>query len=261
MIKHPYHIVDPRPWPITRATGVLLIVRGMARWWNKFTINLTLRLIGMVVLLITVRQWWRDVSREATLQGKHTHKVESGIRTGIILFIVREIFFFFAFFWAFFHSSLRSNVGAGAVWPPTGVNAIDPFGVPLLNTTVLLSSGASITWAHISLLIGNWIEAFLSLSITVGLGLFFTILQRFEYAFCPFSMSDSIYGSTFYLATGFHGLHVVIGTLFIIAMWGRLLVNHFSQRHHFGFEARAWYWHFVDVVWLFLYVCIYWWGF
>ena len=261
MQKHPYHIVDASPWPITGSIGILLLVSGLAGWINKYDSQISLLLMGALVLLLTVTQWWRDVSREATIQGKHTVKVETGIRTGMILFIVSEICFFFAFFWSFFHSSLSSNVETGAIWPPRGVTSINPFDVPLLNTTVLLSRGATITWSHISLMNSIWLEAHLSLALTVSLGILFTVLQVFEYVTCQFSMSDSIYGRTFYLSTGFHGLHVLIGTLFILTIWLRHLHGHFSQCRHFGFEARAWYWHFVDVVWLFLFLCIYWWGY
>ena len=259
MEKHPFHIVDPRPWPLTGSVGAFLFINGIVSSFHKFGISLLL--LGFALIVLTITQWWRDICREATLQGKHTMKVEEGIRLGITLFITSEVFFFVAFFWAFFHSSLRPNVEVGNTWPPTYIMPIGPFDVPLLNTTVLLSRGAAITWAHIAMLRAKWIEANIRLGLTFSLGLLFTILQWGEYISCSFTMADSIYGSTFFLATGFHGLHVIIGTVFIGAIWGRLLLGHFSDKHHFGFEGRAWYWHFVDVVWLFLFLCVYWWGY
>jgi len=164
------------------------------------------------------------------------------------------------FFGLFFHSRLAPTVEIGVAWPPTGITPLNPFLVPLLKTAVLLSSGVTITWAHHSILAGNHSEAVQALSLTVALGLYFTILQAWEYIDSPFTIADRIYGSTFFVATGFHGLHVIIGTTFLFVCLLRLINRHFSAHHHFGFEAAAWYWHFVDVVWLFLYVCIYWWG-
>ena len=256
-MKHPFHIVDNRPWPITASVGALLFTSGIAR--SLRNVENKLLWFGLALILITIFQWWRDVSREASLQGKHTTSVEVGLRSGMLLFITREVFFFFTFFWAYFHASLSPNVEIGSRWPP--VPRIDPFGVPLLNTTVLLSRGATITWAHMAVLSSHRIEAGVRFAWTVMLGIFFTLLQVREYLNSRFTISDSVYGRTFFLATGFHGLHVVIGTLFILVMWIRHCWGHFSRVHHFGFEASAWYWHFVDVVWLFLYVRIYWWGF
>ena len=258
MSKHPFHLVDPRPWPITGACGTLLLLSGFVRIFTKY--DKILIWLGLILLILTISQWWRDVTREATIQGKHTSKVEDGMRIGMLLFIMSEVCFFFAFFWAYFHSSLSPNIEVGAKWPPIRIIAIRPFDVPLLNTTVLLSRGATITWAHMGLLRSERLEVHISLGITISLGCLFTILQWIEYNFSTFSMADSVYGSTFFLATGFHGLHVLIGTLFIIVIWIRQMLGHFSRTHHFGFEGRAWYWHFVDVVWLFLFLCIYWWG-
>ena len=259
MTRHPYHIVDIRPWPLTRAVGTFFMTAGLGRYLNKY--DQTLRLVGLIILIITLSQWWRDVTREAVLQGKHSNKVEDGLRLGILLFITREVCFFFTFFWTFFHSSLSVGHELGGIWPPVGVEPLNPFDVPLLNTTVLLSSGATITWAHMSLLNSQWLEAHISFAATVMLGSFFTFLQAVEYSRCSFTIADSVLGSTFYVVTGFHGLHVVIGSLFIAVIWIRHYINHFSSLHHIGFEASAWYWHFVDVVWLLLFICLYWWGF
>lgn len=196
--------------------------------------------------------------RERRMQGFHGMVVARGLRMGVVLFIVSEVCFFFAFFWAFFHSSLSSAIELGSVWPPVGVNPLAPWGVPLLNTVVLLSSGVSVTWAHHSLICGLWGEGVLGLFFTVLLGLYFTFLQGIEYAECRFSLGDRVYGTTFFVATGFHGLHVIIGSRFLLVCLIRHLLCHFTRGHHLGFEAAAWYWHFVDVVWLFLFVSIYW---
>ena len=178
----------------------------------------------------------------------------------MVLFIVSEVMFFFGFFWAFFHSALAPVPEIGSVWPPLGIQTIDAWGLPLFNTSLLLTSGVTITWAHHAIVCGNRTNALKGLLCTIILAVIFTIIQFVEYLEAPFTISDSIYGSTFYLATGFHGLHVVIGTIFLIVTTLRLINHHFTKEHHFGFEAAAWYWHFVDVVWLFLFVVIYWWG-
>jgi cytochrome c oxidase subunit 3 len=204
--------------------------------------------------------WWRDVVREATFEGHHTSFVQLGLRYGMILFIVSEVMFFVAFFWAFFHSSLAPTVEIGAVWPPKGIEVLNPWEIPFLNTVILLSSGASVTWAHHAIIIGDRKQAMYGLILTVLLAIFFTAFQVMEYYDAPFTISDSVYGSTFFLATGFHGFHVFVGTVFLTVCLFRLMNFHFTKNHHFGFEAAAWYWHFVDVVWLFLFVSIYWWG-
>lgn len=217
-------------------------------------------MFGLIITLLIIFQWWRDITRERTFQGLHSSKVFLRIKIGIILFIISEIFFFFSFFWRFFHLSLTQCIELGIKWPPTGIQVFNPFIIPLLNTIILLTSGISITWAHYSL-INNKFKRFISrISITIILGIYFSFLQTYEYLEAQFNISDSSYGSTFFIATGFHGLHVLIGTLFLIISFLRNLKIHFSKNHHFGFEAAAWYWHFVDIVWLFLYISIYWWG-
>lgn len=256
--NHPYHLVNVSPWPLTGALAALFITLGIVEWFHSP--NNLLMTVGAFTIILTIIQWWRDVIRERTFQGNHSFKVSKGIRWGIILFITSEVFFFLSFFWAFFHSSLAPNVELGLTWPPQGIYPFNPIQIPLLNTLILLSSGASITWAHHALLQNNYTQTVSRLIITIILGIYFTILQGYEYIEAPFTIADSIYGSTFFMATGFHGLHVIIGTLFIIITLARQLKPHFSSRHHFGFEAAAWYWHFVDVVWLFLYISVYWWG-
>ena len=255
---HPFHLVDLSPWPLTSSLGAFLLTRGLVKMF--YSGQITLLWFGRLILVLSRVQWWRDVSREATFQGLHSKKVLTGIELGIVLFIVSEIIFFFSFFWAFFHSSLSPRGELGILWPPAGISPLDPFSVPLLNTVILLSSGVTVTWAHRALVEGYHKRALTSLLLTVVLGLYFIRVQYLEYCTSRFTIRDSVFGSVFFVATGFHGFHVIIGTLFLAACLGRLLRGHFSNNHHFGFEASAWYWHFVDVVWLFLFCFVYWWG-
>nr|ASY98072.1 cytochrome c oxidase subunit III [Brunneria borealis] len=256
--NHPYHLVTYSPWPIITATSIMVAMLGFINFSYKFNSNLML--FGTLIVIMSSIQWWRDVIRESTYQGYHTQKVMSGLRWGMILFIVSEVFFFISFFWTFYHSSLSPSIEIGAAWPPAGIIPFNALQVPLLNTTVLLASGITITWSHHGLLENNNNQAIQGLIFTVILGLYFTAPQLYEYYEAPFTIADSIFGSTFFVATGFHGLHVVIGTTFLITCLSRMISLHFTSEHHFGFEAAAWYWHFVDVVWLFLYISIYWWG-
>lgn len=258
MPRQPFHLVEFRPWPLTSALGAFLLAIGLTRWFHNH--GSTILIIAGLVISLSMIQWWRDIIREATFLGAHTSYVTNGLRWGIILFILSEVCFFFAFFWAFFHRSLAPTPEIGCCWPPVGITPINPFRVPLLNTSVLLASGVTVTWAHHSLIEGNRTSAIQALSITVILGIYFSFLQLGEYYTAPFSIADRIYGTTFYVSTGFHGAHVLIGTIFLSVCLLRTLLNHFSTGHHFGFEAAAWYWHFVDVVWICLYLCIYWWG-
>jgi cytochrome c oxidase subunit 3 len=256
--NHPFHLVDYRPWPLTGAIGAITLTAGLTKWFHLYKIDLFF--LGFFITILTIFQWWRDISREGTFQGLHTLPVTLGLRWGIILFIISEVFFFIRFFWAFFHSSLSPTIELGKIWPPTRIIVFNPFQVPLLNTAILLSSGVTVTWAHHRLIENNHSQTKQSLFFTIILGIYFTLLQAYEYIEASFTIADSIYGSTFFIATGFHGLHVLIGTSFLLICLIRHINNHFSNYHHFGFEAAAWYWHFVDVVWLFLYISIYWWG-
>nr|AII02306.1 cytochrome c oxidase subunit III [Cameraria ohridella] len=256
--NHPYHLVDFSPWPLTGALGCLTLTAGMVKWFHEF--NIILIMLGYIIIMLTMYQWWRDICREGTLQGKHTILVSKGLRWGMILFIVSEVFFFLSFFWAFFHSSLSPNIEIGMSWPPMMIMPFNPFQIPLLNTIILISSGITVTWAHHALMSSNYSQTLQGLSLTIILGVYFSLLQLFEYIEASFTIADSIYGSTFFMATGFHGLHVIIGTVFLTVCLIRHKIWHFNMNHHFGFEAAAWYWHFVDVVWLFLYISIYWWG-
>nr|YP_010596128.1 cytochrome c oxidase subunit III [Acanthaspis pedestris]WAJ48460.1 cytochrome c oxidase subunit 3 [Acanthaspis pedestris] len=256
--NHPYHLVDYSPWPLTGSIGAMTLTSGMIMWFHKN--DMSLYLLGVTITIMTMIQWWRDISREGTYQGKHTMAVTTGLKWGMILFIVSEVFFFLSFFWGFFHSSLAPTVEIGMNWPPQGILTFNPMQIPLLNTMILLCSGITVTWAHHSLMESNHSQATQALFITVILGLYFTLLQAYEYYESSFTISDSVYGSCFFMATGFHGIHVIIGTTFLSVCLMRHMLWHFSSKHHFGFEAAAWYWHFVDVVWLFLYISIYWWG-
>nr|BAW88931.1 cytochrome c oxidase subunit III [Danionella dracula] len=255
---HPYHMVDPSPWPLTGAVAALMITTGLATWFHQGSV--TLLILGLLLFILTAAQWWRDIIRESTFQGNHTSLVQNGLRNGMVLFIVSEVFFFLGFFWGFYHSSSIPEGSLVVSWPPAGLHSIGPRDVPFLNTTVLLASGVSVTWTHQSIVSTRRIPAIQSFIMTVVLGVYFTILQMLEYLEASFTMSDSVYGSSFFMATGFHGLHVMIGTTFLMTCFTRLIQYHYTTDHHFGFEAAAWYWHFVDVVWLFLYVSIYWWG-
>nr|AVW86168.1 cytochrome c oxidase subunit 3 [Laetmonice producta] len=258
MIRQPFHLVEFSPWPIAASTGALLSTIGLAAWFHGYSLSCVA--FGLFIIIMSMIQWWRDVIREGTYLGFHTILVTKGLRWGMILFITSEVLFFFAFFWAFFHSSLAPTPELGCMWPPIGIYPLNPFSIPLLNTAVLLASGVTVTWAHHSIMNNNHNETIQALIITVSLGTYFTILQAGEYWEAPFSIADSIYGSTFFVATGFHGLHVMIGSSFLLVCLFRSILHHFSNNHHFGFEAAAWYWHFVDVVWIFLYLSIYWWG-
>nr|YP_003331008.1 cytochrome c oxidase subunit III [Adelium sp. NCS-2009]ACM45068.1 cytochrome c oxidase subunit III [Adelium sp. NCS-2009] len=256
--NHPFHLVDVSPWPILGSLSALIMMSGIIKWFHFF--NNSLMLMGMATMLMIMYQWWRDISREASFQGLHTYTVTMGLRWGMVLFITSEVFFFLSFFWSFFHNSLSPNIELGMAWPPKGVETFNPIQIPLLNTLILLTSGITVTWAHHSLMENNMKQATQSLLFTVILGLYFSALQGYEYLESSFSISDAAYGSSFFVATGFHGIHVIIGTTFLLVCLLRHMNNQFSQIHHFGFEAAAWYWHFVDVVWLFLYISIYWWG-
>nr|ABQ11834.1 cytochrome c oxidase subunit 3 [Iphiteon panicea] len=255
---HPYHLVEPSPWPIIGSYAALFLTIGSILYFH-YT-HTTILISGFIITTLIMIVWWRDTIRESSFQGLHTTKVQTGLKQGMILFISSEVLFFFSFFWAFFHSSLAPTTEIGASWPPEGISPLNPIAIPLLNTIVLLSSGITVTWTHHSLITSQKNEALISLTWTILLGIFFTSLQALEYHDSSFTITDSIYGSTFFVATGFHGLHVLIGTTFLSICWLRINKNHFTNTHHIGFETSAWYWHFVDVVWLFLYTCIYWWG-
>nr|YP_004222747.1 cytochrome c oxidase subunit 3 [Glaucocystis nostochinearum]ADW83119.1 cytochrome c oxidase subunit 3 [Glaucocystis nostochinearum] len=258
--RHPYHLVDPSPWPFGAALSAFVFLIGGVLYMHSYQKGSFVLSFGFLLLLLTMALWWRDVIREATFEGQHTKIVKHGLRYGFLLFIVSEVMFFFGFFWAFFHSSLSPAIEIGGKWPPVGLEVLDPWKIPLANTIILLSSGATLTWSFYGILAQNRKEAITGLVLTVLLAALFTGFQAYEYINAPFSISDGIYGSTFYMTTGLHGLHVLIGTIFLTVCLIRLWNYHFTKKSHLGFEAAVWYWHFVDVVWIFLFISIYWWG-
>lgn len=257
---HPYHLVDVSPWPILTSISLLLLTSGTVMWMHMYKWGYIILLTGILMTLSILILWWKDVIRESTYEGSHTQLVQNGLRLGMILFIISEVFFFLAFFWAFFHSALAPTIELGAIWPPKGIQTLNPWDVPFLNTIILLSSGGTLTWAHHALISGDRRNTILGLSLTIILAITFTSIQLMEYFEAPFAIADSVYGSTFYGATGLHGLHVIIGTLFLTVCLYRIINHHFTTTHHFGFTGAIWYWHFVDVVWIFLFLSIYYWG-
>ncbi len=258
--KHPYHLVDPSPWPIVGALAAFLTFGGAVMALHEAAGGVPIMILGILMVLFTSFAWWREVVREATFEGHHNPIVQLGLRYGMALFIASEVMFFVAWFWAYFNASLFPTEQMGGVWPPDGVTVFDPWSVPFLNTLILLSSGCSVTWAHHELRNGNQKGLIQGLALTIALGIAFTGFQAFEYANAPFAFTGGVYPTTFFMATGFHGAHVIIGTIFLTVCLYRAWQGHFTPDHHFGFEAAAWYWHFVDVVWLFLFSCIYVWG-
>jgi len=257
---HPYHLVEPSPWPLLTSFALLTLTTSAVMYFHGYAHGLTLVGFGFLATLFAMILWFRDVSAEGAYLGNHTFAVQKGLTLGVALFIISEVFFFISLFWAFFHSALAPTVELGSHWPPQGIDALSPYEIPLLNTIILLSSGAAVTYAHHSLIQGNRRGTILGIVVTVLLAAVFTALQGVEYMNAGFTIADGAYGSTFYMATGFHGLHVLIGTLFIGVAFFRVLSYQLTDHHHLGFESSILYWHFVDVVWLFLYVSIYWWG-
>ncbi|MEQ8968505.1 MAG: cytochrome c oxidase subunit 3 [Azospirillaceae bacterium] len=255
---HPYHLVSPSPWPLVGATSGGVLAVGLLLFMHYGSVLLLV--LGTLGVLATMALWWRDVIRESVVEKAHSSITKIGMRFGMMLFIASEVMFFVAFFWAYFDASLFPKEATGFTWPPESIEAIPPFGLPFMMTLVLLLSGTTVTWAHHALREGHTQDAAKALAITVGLGIFFTGLQAYEYGHAAFGFTEGIYPSTFYMATGFHGFHVIIGTIFLAVCLWRTMKGHFTPDSHFGFEAAAWYWHFVDVVWLFLFSAVYWWG-
>lgn len=256
---HPNHIVDYRPWPILSAFSAFSLLMSIAMVWHN-KISGVYSLLGFLVLFMISIFWCNDIFNESSRQGIHSKESVRGFKLGIVLFIGSEVFFFVSFFWAFFRLSISPGIELGGSWPPAGVERFDPFMVPLLNTLILVSSGATLTWSHNSIHFGRLSSSVYMLFFTIVLGAIFTFFQGFEYWNAGFRMSDSSMGSTFFLATGFHGLHVLIGTRLLLICLKQLLNLNTSYDKFVSFDASAWYWHFVDVVWLFLFSTIYWWG-
>ena len=286
-VKHDYHLVDPSPWPVVGSLGAFIMMVGAVLWMNKSYAGFGVLAgipwifaIGLVMVLYTMAGWWHDVITESVTQGVHSPVVKLGLRYGMLLFIASEVMFFVAWFWAYFNFSLFPHDVSIGSWPPSGIVTLDPWHFPLVNTVILLLSGTTVTWAHHAIQHGDRKGAIQGLLLTVILGFSFTCIQAYEYAHAPFTFGfngaalvpftdpahanlaglgnlGAIYGSTFFMATGFHGFHVIVGTIFLTVCLGRAILGHFTPTRHFGFEAAAWYWHFVDVIWLFLFTSIY----
>ena len=268
-VQHDYHLVDPSPWPIVGAVSAFVLAVGAITWMHhSFAAAPLVFGAGALGVLYTMVGWWRDVMNEAEHLGDHTRVVQISHRYGMILFIASEVMFFVAWFWAYFNTALFPNDVhqivrtelLGHAWPPKGIETFDPWHLPLLNTLILLTSGTTVTWAHHALLENDRNGIKQGLWLTIALGAAFTCVQAYEYSHAAFNFKGNIYGATFFMATGFHGAHVLIGTIFLSVCLARVYAGHFNPKQHLGFEFAAWYWHFVDVVWIFLFACIYVWG-
>ncbi len=264
--NHDYHMVEPSPWPFVMSVAVFVMAIGLIAWmhdWTPFVLA-----IGTVAVLYTMYAWWSDVVKEANNGVDHTPVVQMHHRYGMMLFIASEVMLFVAFFWAYFDGFFRFDdieqyarvAATGGHWPPTGIEVFDPFHLPLFNTLILLTSGTTVTWAHHALLENDRKGLRWGLALTVALGVLFTFVQYLEYSHAGFSFTGNMYGSTFVMATGLHGFHVLVGTIFLAVCLIRAERGDFTPERHLGFEFAAWYWHFVDVVWLFLFASIYVWG-
>ena len=271
--NHDYHILPTDPWPLIGSFSALALTGGAVMWMHDNPYGTFIFFAGLIGVLVTMFSWWGNVIKEGKA-GDHTPVVQLHLRYGMILFIASEVMFFVAWFWAFFSAALFpapieivdgaaqviADTAQAAQWPLKGIETIDPFGFPLLNTLILLCSGTTVTWAHHALIHGDREGLKKGLLATIALGLLFSFIQGYEYYHAPFAFKGDIYGATFFMATGFHGFHVLVGTIFLMICYLRAKRGDFTPKAHFGFEAAAWYWHFVDVVWLFLFVSIYVWG-
>nr|YP_009744360.1 cytochrome c oxidase subunit 3 [Xylaria hypoxylon]QIE13210.1 cytochrome c oxidase subunit 3 [Xylaria hypoxylon] len=257
---HPFHLVSPSPWPMYTSISLFSLAASGALSMHSFSGAYNIFILALTMLVFSMSFWFRDIIAEGTFLGNHTLAVQKGLNFGVLLFIVSEALFFMAIFWAFFHKALTPTIELGAQWPPLGIEPVNPFELPLLNTVILLSSGATITYAHHSLIQGDRKGSLYGSIVTVILALIFTGFQGLEYSVSSFTISDGVFGTCFFFGTGFHGLDVMVGTAFLgVALW-RIYAYHLTDNHHLGFEGGILYWHFVDVVWLFLYVSIYYWG-
>nr|ALO64784.1 cytochrome c oxidase subunit III [Halictus rubicundus] len=253
---HPFHMVTLSPWPLMTSWSILNLLLSTIYWFNSSNFNIMM--FNLLMLFLILFQWWRDIIRESTMQGCHTLSVLKLLKFGMILFIISELFFFISFFWTYLHSAISPSIEIGMMWPPKNIIMFNPYDIPLLNSIILISSGFTITWSH-NLLIKNKKKSMMPLIFTILLGMYFSSIQMIEYMEAPFTFNDGIFGSIFFMSTGFHGLHVLLGIIFLSTSLIRMYLNHFSKIHHFHFEAATWYWHFVDIIWLILYILIYWW--
>lgn len=255
---HPYHLVNPSPWPFVGSVAAFITAYGAVTYFHDRTDPWVL-IAGLVLVVLTMGLWWRDVVREAQVEHAHTEVVRHGLRVGMALFITSEVMFFAAFFWAFFNAALGVNPSVSQ-WPPATIHPMHTWTLPFINTLILLSSGFAVNWAHHALRENHRDRLKLGLLGAVVLGSIFLGVQIYEYGEAAFGFQEGVYPSVFYMATGFHGFHVFVGVCFLAVCLLRSLRGDFTPRQHVGFEAAAWYWHFVDVVWLFLFVWVYWWG-
>jgi len=260
--KHGFHLVKPSPWPFLTSVSLLNIIIYTIKIFHDFEVGTMSVVASFVFFFYVIGMWFRDVVIESTFQGFHTSLVQRGLRYGMISFLISESMFFFGFFWCFFYMSVSPSIWIGCTWPPVGIQPLDPTLIPLLNTIILVSSGISANFSHKSMLrrSGRY-DVMIGLSVSIILGILFTGFQLWEYSSATFSINDGIYGSIFYVSTGFHGLHVIIGTVALIVCLIRHIRYHFTMEHHLGFEFSLWYWHFVDVIWILLYLSIYCWGY
>ena len=265
-IPQPYHLVRPSVWPLLGAFAAGFMMLLMVLFMHKVSFNLggmmvsfgaVAPFIGLALVVVVMGFWWRDIVHEAFVERAHSPIVKLGLRYGMALFISSEVMFFAAFFWAYYSAALYPPAALGGVWPPADIKTFNPFDMPFIMTLILLLSGTTVTWAHHAILENKQKDMIKALGLTVLLGISFSICQMYEYHHAEFGITSGMFGATFFMATGFHGFHVVVGTLFLAVCYFRARKGHFTSDSHFGFEAAAWYWHFVDVVWLFLYVSIY----
>lgn len=256
---NPSHLVDRSPWPALMSFSLFSLVISAVSAMQGYNRADTHLLLSFIIACSIFYFWCKDVSAEGTLLGHHTKQVKKGIMIGVVLFIISEAFAFLSIFWAWFHSALVPAIEIGSTWPPLGITPLDPFAIPLLNTFLLLSSGAFITYGHHAFIGGARSSTIKGFIFTIILALIFTALQYFEYQQSDFSIADSVFGSTFFCSTGLHGLHVIIGTIFIWVGFMRIVDYQVTRQHHQGIEASILYWHFVDVVWLFLFIAVYFW--
>ena len=270
MRKHDFHLVDRSPWPTIVSIQLFSLAVGLVCQLQGYLKGNTLIILSSILIGIVVCCWWRDVIREATYLGEHTVKVVGGLSLGISLFIISECLLFFGLFWAYLHSAFNPSVEFGLSWPPVGISKLNPLELPLLNTLLLLSAGAAVTWGHHALVIlplscrktySGRNASLTGLIIGISLALIFTLFQYIEFCTSPFDISDSVFASTFYMATTFHGLHVIVGAIYLITATYRIYNYQQNRKHHSNLLTSLWYFHFTDVVWLLLYIIMYLWTF
>jgi len=257
-ITTPYHLVNPSPWPLCSGISAGIMAIGLITKFNNIAGSTLVLSLGLSLVGLTAILWWKDIVIEGSLQGFHTLKVKEGLKIGVILFFISESALFASLFWAYFHASLSPNIEIGSIWPPEGIIVLDPWETPILNIVVLLTSAASCTYAHEKLLAGAEKEARIGLGLTVVLGALFLVFQYSEFIAAPFSIADSVYGSSFFIITTAHMGHVIVGAIFLSVCLIR--IPHFTKTHHLGLEAAIWYWHIIDLVYLLVFIVVYYWG-